>query len=129
MFGFLMGTLQKFKENEDEAKKSDKVQHFFKRSTEVRISCKYFVATCFVQERRRAEIEGKLEQKHEIEKEAAMQARKDLFQELKSNKTKIARLSFQMSTIRMVRSLSLSLSLSLVPWLLCARVHLVSLLL
>ena len=27
MFGFLMGTLQKFKENEDEAKKSDKV-HF-----------------------------------------------------------------------------------------------------
>lgn len=42
-----------------------------------------------------------------------MQARKDLFQELKSNKTKIARLSFQMSTIRMVRSLSL------VPWLLC----------
>ena len=27
MFGFLMGTLQKFKENEDEAKKSDKVQH------------------------------------------------------------------------------------------------------
>ena len=109
MFGFLMGTLQKFKENEDEAKKSDKV-HFFKRSTEVRISCKYFVAKCFVQERRRAEIEEKLEQKHEIEKEAAMQARKDLFQELKSNKTKIARLSFQMSTIRMVRSLSLSLS-------------------
>jgi hypothetical protein len=27
MFGFLMGTLQKFKENEDEAKKSDKVHH------------------------------------------------------------------------------------------------------
>lgn len=37
MFGVLMGTLQKFKENEDEAKKSDKVQHF---STEMSISCK-----------------------------------------------------------------------------------------
>ena len=30
MFGFLMGTLQKFKENEDEAKKSDKVHHIKK---------------------------------------------------------------------------------------------------
>ena len=29
MFGFLMGTLQKFKENEDEAKKSEKVQVFY----------------------------------------------------------------------------------------------------
>lgn len=29
MFGVLMGTLQKFKENEDEAKKSDKVEHFY----------------------------------------------------------------------------------------------------
>lgn len=56
----------------------------------------------FVQERRRAEIEEKLEQKRELEKEAAMQARKDLFQELKSKKSKIARLSYQMSTIRTV---------------------------
>ena len=57
---------------------------------------------CFVQERRRAEIEEKLEQKRELEKEAAMQARKDLFQELKSKKSKIARISSQMSTINMV---------------------------
>ena len=66
----------------------------------------------FVQERRRAEIEEKLEQKRELEKEASMQARKDLFQELKSKKSKIARLAFQMSTIRAVL-LSLSLFLIL----------------
>ena len=57
------------------------------------------------QERRRAEIEEKLEQQRQLEKETAMQARKDLFQELKSKKTKIARINYQMTTIQMVRAM------------------------
>ena len=99
MFGFLMGTLQKFKENEDEAKKSDKVHHLKKLP---RWGLTMRAIMYLVQERRRAEIEEKLEQKRELEKEASMQARKDLFQELKSKKSKIARLAVQMSTIRAV---------------------------
>ena len=107
MFGFLMGTLQKFKENEDEAKKSDKVHHLKKLP---RWGLTMRAIMYLVQERRRAEIEEKLEQKRELEKEASMQARKDLFQELKSKKSKIARLAVQMSTIRAVL-----LSLFLLP--------------
>ena len=62
-----------------------------------------------LQERRRAEIEEKLDQQRELEKETAMQARKDLFQELKSKKTKIARISYQMTTIQMVSTSARSL--------------------
>ena len=62
-----------------------------------------------LQERRRAEIEEKLDQQRELEKETAMQARKDLFQELKSKKTKIARISYQMTTIQMVSASARSL--------------------
>ena len=60
----------------------------------------------FSQERRRAEIEEKLEQQRELEKETAMQARKELFQELKTKKTKIARISSQMTTIQMVSAMA-----------------------
>ena len=112
MFGFLMGTLQKFKDSEDVAKKSDKVRRF--ASLEKNIIAQWWCGDTRMmlflsQERRRAEIEEKLEQQRELEKETAMQARKDLFQELKSKKTKIARINYQMTTIQMVRTISSTL--------------------
>lgn len=61
--------------------------------------CIFFVD---LKERRRAEIEEKLEQKRELEKEEAMQAKSDLFEERKTKKSKIARLSSQLFTIHMV---------------------------
>lgn len=55
------------------------------------------------QERRRQEIEEKVQQTQEIEKAAAVQERKDLFQQRKQQKTKIARLADQMEVVAMVR--------------------------
>ena len=107
MFGFLMGTLQKFKDSEDVAKKSDKVRRFASLEKNMVVQWWYGrddteMLLVLSQERRRAEIEEKLEQQRQLEKETAMQARKDLFQELKSKKTKIARINYQMTTIQMV---------------------------
>ena len=47
-----------------------------------------------------------MDQQRELEKETAMQARKELFQELKSKKTKIARINYQMTTVQMVCAIS-----------------------
>ena len=55
-----------------------------------------------VQGRRRQEIEVKVQQTQEIEKAAAIQERKDLFEQRKTQKSRIARLEGQMEVVAMV---------------------------
>lgn len=57
------------------------------------------------QERRRQEITQKVEQIQEIEKEEAVQARKELFEQRKQQKSKIAHLAGQVTTVSMVCAL------------------------
>ncbi len=59
----------------------------------------------FLQERRRQEIDEKVEQIQVIEKEEAIQARKELFEQRKQHKLKIARLSGQVEAVSMVSTL------------------------
>ena len=68
-------------------------------------SCAFSLSTLFPKERRRAEIEVKLEEKRELERETAVQERNTLFQELKTKKTKIAQINNQMAAIKNVRFL------------------------
>ena len=56
----------------------------------------------YQQEKRRHEIDEKVQQSQELEKQVAMQERKDLFQQRKKQKTKIARLASQMELVAMV---------------------------
>lgn len=56
----------------------------------------------FIQERRRSEIEEKLQKTQEIEKEAAQQERKDLFDQQKAQKIKIATIAKQMEMVNCV---------------------------
>ena len=65
----------------------------------------FSLSSFFPKERRRAEIEVKLEEKRELERETAVQERNTLFQELKTKKTKIAQINNQMAAIKNVRSL------------------------
>ena len=57
---------------------------------------------CLHQERRRQEIDEKVQQSQELEKQVAQQERKDLFQQRRQQKTKIARLAGQMELVAMV---------------------------
>ena len=57
-----------------------------------------------LQERRRHDIEVKVQQTQEIEKAAAVQERKDLFEHCKQQKNKIIRLAGQMELVAMVRA-------------------------
>lgn len=74
MFGFLMNTLRKFKDNETTAKGSEK-------------------------ERRRSEIEDKVEKTEELEKEAAYLERKELYDQQKAQRIKISTIAKQMEMV------------------------------
>ena len=56
----------------------------------------------YLQERRRTEIVSKLEQVQELEKEAAVQERKELFEQRKAQKNKIITLTNQVANVEMV---------------------------
>ena len=56
----------------------------------------------YLQERRRTEIVSKLEQVQELEKEAAVQERKELFEQRKAQKNKIIKLTNQVANVEMV---------------------------
>ena len=61
-----------------------------------------------LQGKRRHEIEEKLERAVEVEKEVAIQERRELYQHRKAQQSKVARLESHMATVQMVRCLALT---------------------
>ena len=91
MFGVLMGTLQKFKEESN-------------KNTEKVYNCIVVIGKIllYLQERRRAEIEEKLDQAATKEKEVAAMERKGLFEQRRAQRTQIYRLASHVEVAEMV---------------------------
>ena len=94
MFGFLMGTLQKFKDSEEAAKNSDKVHRPLSTCLP-----SLSVLCSLLQEKHRRAIEKKLEETALEEKEVAALERKELFQQRKAQKIRVARIESHLETV------------------------------
>lgn len=65
-----------------------------------------FFSSFTPQIKRRHEIEEKLERAVEVEKEVAIQERRELYQHRRAQQSKVARLENHMDTVQMVRCLA-----------------------
>lgn len=99
MFGLLMGTLQKFKQESNVS--SEKVScRFVKHLTHTKSRLILFR---FFQQKRRSEIEQKLEVQAEAEKKKVENERRELFEERRAKQTELRLLEQKVELAQLVR--------------------------
>lgn len=99
MFGLLMGTLQKFKQESNVS--SEKVSCVLAKHLMLLIS--RLTVFLFLQQKRRSEIEQKLEVQAEAEKKKVENERRELFEERRAKQTELRLLEQKVELAQLVR--------------------------
>ena len=93
MLGVLMGTLHQFKKEQDAIQQTGRVLHHL-------VLVSNFIG--YIQDRRRVEIEQKLDREAQQEKDEAARARKSLFQQRRSQQDEVTKLQKKLMIAEMV---------------------------